>query len=149
MSLAASNPRRIDPIVGQIVEASELAKTNSDYAVVNFKVEAETKNSLGLILRGVKRVCLFFEQAEMAARSLKKGDYVCFDSCSQQDRVYTSAKSGEKVMTSDIIAKEFCTITPEQYEELSGMVLKTSSGPGSTSVETDPLDEIEWAATEK
>ena len=149
MSLAISNPKRIDPIVGQIVEAGKVTETNNGHAVINFKVKAQTKNSLGLVMEGVKRVCMFFEQAQEAAKILSKGDYVCFDSCSMQDRVYTSATSGEKVMTSDVISKEFCKISEKQFTEISGKVLEMNSGPGSTSVETDPLDEIEWAATEK
>ena len=142
MSMAISNPRRVSPIVGEIIDASKLNKTGSEYDVINFKVKTVTKNSLGLTMKAVKRVCLFFEQAVEAASELKAGDFACFDECSTQDRVYTSKNSGEKVMTSDIIAKQYVKISLEDAERIQGVALEQAETQAKKSGEFDDLDDI-------
>ena len=129
MSMAMSSPRRVNPIVGKIIGTSELNQTSNSYDVVNFKIQTEQKNSLGLVMKTIKRVCLFFEQAIEASETLAEGDYVCFDECSTQDRCYTSKNSGEKVLTSDIIAKQFCKLSAEQFAEIAGTALEMGSEP--------------------
>jgi len=140
MSLAAGTPKRIAPVVGKIIGKSELTETNSGYKVINFKVDAQEKNSLGLVMKTVKRICVFFEQAIEADSALSEGDYVCFDECTSQDRVYESAKSGEKVMTNDVISKQFCAITAEQFAEIAGKAIEATGNPASRKNRLD----IDW-----